>query len=119
MTRAVFQAILIQPPITAHTNFVGGFRLSRDRRRSRRSFLTAGPVKTGCVVLVRSASFLVLAGRVEVGVGVKGSGEARPRSGRRGIDGDAVRRMLFRAERSKSLVAAFGWCTMSKPKECR
>ena len=31
-----------------------------------------GPVKTNlCVVLVRSASFLVLAGRVEVGVGVK------------------------------------------------
>ena len=31
-----------------------------------------GPVKTNlCVVLVRSASFLVLAGRVEAGVGVK------------------------------------------------
>jgi hypothetical protein len=35
-----------------------------------------GPVKTnGCVVLVRSASFLVLAGRVEVGVGVKARAE--------------------------------------------
>ena len=32
----------------------------------------AGPVKTnGCVVLVHFVSFLVLAGRVEVGVGVK------------------------------------------------
>jgi hypothetical protein len=41
-----------------------------------------GPVKAnGCVVLVRSASFLVLAGRVEVGVGVKARAEpdrARP-----------------------------------------
>ena len=35
-----------------------------------------GPVKTNlCVVLVRSASFLVLAGRVEVGVGVKARAE--------------------------------------------
>ena len=45
-----------------------------------------GPVKTNlCVVLVRSASFLVLAGRVEVGVGVKCSGGARPRSGGRAL----------------------------------
>jgi hypothetical protein len=36
----------------------------------------AGPVKTnGCVVLVGSASFLVLAGRVEVGVGVEARAE--------------------------------------------
>jgi hypothetical protein len=36
----------------------------------------AGPVKTnGCVVLVGSVSFLVLAGRVEVGVGVKARAE--------------------------------------------
>jgi hypothetical protein len=36
----------------------------------------AGPVKTNlCVVLVRSASFLVLAERVEVGVGVKARAE--------------------------------------------
>lgn len=36
----------------------------------------AGPVKTNlCVVLVGSAGFLVLAGRVEVGVGVKARAE--------------------------------------------
>jgi len=36
----------------------------------------AGPVKThGCVVLAHFASFLVLAGRVEVGVGVKARAE--------------------------------------------
>jgi len=36
----------------------------------------AGPVKTnGCVVLVHFVSFLVLAGRVEVGVGVKARAE--------------------------------------------
>ena len=36
----------------------------------------AGPVKTNfCVVLVCSASFVVLAGRVEAGVGVKARAE--------------------------------------------
>ena len=43
----------------------------------RRSFLKErGPVKTNdCVVLVGSASFLVLAGRVELGVEVKARAE--------------------------------------------
>jgi hypothetical protein len=50
-----------------------GVRVPLAPQRYRRSFLKErGPVKTNlCVVLVRSASFLVLAGRVEVGVGVK------------------------------------------------
>src|SRR4029077_6725635 len=48
--------------------------------------------------------------RVEIGVGGQGSGGARPRKRPQGLDGDAVRRTLFRTGESKRLVllSAFG-----------
>ena len=42
--------------------------------------------------------------RVEIGVGGQGSGGARPRKRPQGLDGDAVRRTLFRTGESKRLV---------------
>ena len=42
--------------------------------------------------------------RVEIGVGGQGSGGARPRKRPQGLDGDAVRRALFRTGESKRLV---------------
>jgi hypothetical protein len=71
----------------------------------------AGPVKTNlCVVLVRCAGFLVLVGRVEVGVGVKARAEP-DRVAAAGLDGGAVGRMLFRAGRSKLVVLLSAWVT--------
>ena len=42
--------------------------------------------------------------RAEIGVGGQGSGGARPRKRPQGLDGDAVRRTLFRTGESKRLV---------------
>src|SRR5258705_5916219 len=47
--------------------------------------------------------------RVEIGVGGQGSGGARARRRPQGLDGDAVRRTMFRTGKSKRLVAAFGF----------
>jgi hypothetical protein len=68
----------------------------------------AGTVKTtaGCFSLV--CGLPDPGWRVEIGVGGQGSGGARPRKRPQGLDGDAVRRTLFRTGRIEKACAAFG-----------
>jgi hypothetical protein len=68
-----------------------------------------GPVEAnGRVVLVRFVSFLVLAGRVELGVGGKARAGARPRRGRRALTATAFGACCSGPGRSKKSCATFG-----------
>src|ERR1700739_4891803 len=64
----------------------------------------AGTVKTTAGYFLLVCELPDPGRRVEIGVGGQGSGGARPRKRPQGLDGDGVRRTLFRTGKSKRLV---------------
>ena len=98
--------------------FPNWVRLMRETINHRSSFLKErGRSRPRLVVFSLVCELPDPGWRAEIGVGGQGSGGARPRKRPQGLDGDAVRRTLFRTGESKRLVllsaCGTGWSVSS------